>query len=198
MLAWQDPAGRMLEATRVLLGQGGLRAIGRMVRTSPDAEPLTAEYRLFVNEAGLLSRVTVASVTAARERQVTVNHTEDGFWIIDTGSGGSRSEFGGALDVDLQFSAMFNTLPIRRLRLHQQAGEHEVPVVFIGLPELTVELVSQSYRTVSLSDPERPVVGFTWDDFTAEIVVDRDGFVIDYPAVARRLPDFGVGERAAG
>lgn len=198
MLAWQGRDGRMLEATRVLLGQGGLRALGRMIRASPDAEPLSAEYRLFVDEAGLVSRVTVASVTAARERQVTVNRTEDGFWIIDTSSGGSRSEFAGALDVDLQFSAMFNTLPIRRLRLHQQASEHEVPMVFISLPELTVELVRQTYRTVSLSDPEQPVVGFTWDDFAADIVVDRDGFVIDYPAVTRRLPTFGVGERAAG
>lgn len=198
MLAWQDGDGRMLEATRVLLGQGGLRAIGRIIRATPDTEPLTAEYRLFVDEVGLLSRVTIASVTAARERHVTVNRTEDGFWLLDTGSGGSRSEFDGALDVDLQFSAMFNTLPIRRLRLHEQASEHVLPMVFISLPELTVELVSQSYRTMSLVDPDRPVVGFRWDDFSADIAVDRDGFVIDYPAVARRLPAFSVDERAAG
>jgi hypothetical protein len=31
------------------------------------------------------------------------------------------------------------------------------------------------------------VIGFGWDDFAAELVVDGDGLVLSYPGVASRL-----------
>jgi hypothetical protein len=33
------------------------------------------------------------------------------------------------------------------------------------------------------------VVGFAWDDFAAELVVDADAVVTSYPGVASRIPD---------
>lgn len=185
MLTWQAEDGHGLEGARVSFAHG-FRAQGRLVRPG-----FTASYRLVVDEAGLLSRLSVTSDTAARERNLTMNRTGDGYWLLDAGGGdgGTRSELGGAVDVDLAHSPLFNTLPIRRLGLHREAGEHTLPMVFVTLPELEVEAVQQTYRTVSVAGAadEPSVVAFNWADFTAELVVDADGLVISYPGVASRL-----------
>jgi hypothetical protein len=60
-------------------------------------------------------------------------------------------------------------------------------MAFVTLPELEVQAVRQTYRTVSVLDGEAAVVAFSWDDFAAELVVDGDGLVISYPGVAARL-----------
>ena len=194
LVTWRSDDGRGVEGTRVLFGDGGLRALGRMVHGGDaDGPPFTASYRLVADADGRLRRLAVTSATADRERHLTLNRTDDGFWLLDTGSGGSRSDFAGAVDVDLAFSPMFNTLPIRRLGLHRGPGDHLLKVVFVALPELTAEVVDQRYRAVSpLGEGERPgeaVVGFTWNTFVAELVVDADAVVTSYPGVASRLPD---------
>lgn len=184
MLIWQAEDGHGLEGTRLLLGSGGgFRALGRMVRSDPGGD-FTASYRLVVSDQGTVERLSVTSATAGRERHLTINRTEDGFWLLDTGSGGTRAEFGGALDVDLAFSPMLNTLPIRRLGLHREVGEHTLPVVYVSLPELVVEPAEQTYRTVSVLDGGRATVGFRWGEFSADLVVDGDGVVQRYPGLA--------------
>lgn len=188
MLTWQAESGHGLEGARLLLGSGGFRALGRMVRTAPDGD-FTASYRLVVGEDGTLERLSVTSATAARERHLTLNRTEDGFWLLDTGSGGARAEFAGALDVDLAFSPMFNTLPIRRLGLHREAGEYTLPTAVVSLPELDVQVTEQTYRTVSVLDGDdgHAVIEFRSGDVVAELVVDADGVVAGYPGLASRL-----------
>jgi hypothetical protein len=184
MLTWQAEDGTGLEGARLLLGSGGgFRALSRMVRAE-----FTASYRLVVGDDGRCERLSVTSATAQRERHLTINRTEDGFWLLDTGSGGSRAEFGGAADVDLAHSPLLNTLPIRRLGLHREQSEHTLPMLRVGLPDLTVELVEQHYSTVStLGADGTAVVGFRWDEFTADITVDTDGVVLHYPGIATRL-----------
>ncbi|MHA6792098.1 putative glycolipid-binding domain-containing protein [Pseudonocardia bannensis] len=199
MLTWQADGAVGLEGTRLLLGAGGLRALGRLVRLGADQE-FTASYRAVVGEDGTVQRLSVTAATAERERHLTLNRTEDGFWLLDTGAGSDRSEFGGAVDVDLEYSPLFNTLPIRRLGLHREPGDHVLPVVFVSLPDLEVELVDQRYRTVSTLDEEglgEAVVGFSSGDFAAELVVDSDAVVSRYPGVAQRVTAAGA-EPVAG
>lgn len=192
MLTWQADDGYGLEGVRLLLNSSGFRALGRMVRVGADGG-FTASYRLILGEDGTLQRVSLTSATAQRERHLTLNRTEDGFWLVDTGSGGSRTSFDGAVDVDLAYSAMFNTLPIRRLGLHRGHGDHALKMVFVTLPELQVQLAEQHYRTVStLDDDGSAVVAFSWGEFSANLVVDADAMVTTYPGVATQLPAHGV------
>jgi hypothetical protein len=188
MLTWQAGDGRTLESARILLGAGGLRALGRAVRAVPGSSMFTSSYRLVVGESGEVQRLSVTTASAERERSLTLNRTEDGYWLLDTGSGGARAEFDKSADVDVQYSPLFNALPIRRLGLHKEPGEHTVPMVVVSLPTLEVAVVRQSYRTVSTLDADgRAVVEFAQDDFTAALTVDADGMVIDYPGLATRL-----------
>jgi uncharacterized protein len=192
MLTWRAEDGDGLEGARLLLGPVGLRALGRIVRAQPSGG-FTASYRLVVGEDGRVGRVSLTSATAQRERHLTLNRTEDGFWLTDTGSGATRTPFDGAVDVDVAYSVLFNTLPIRRLHLHRDHGDHVLPMVYVTLPELEVQLVEQRYHTVStLDESGRAAVGFAWGSFAADLVVDADGLVESYPGVAVRMPAAGV------
>ncbi|HEY9416078.1 MAG TPA: putative glycolipid-binding domain-containing protein [Pseudonocardia sp.] len=188
MLTWQAGGGRTLESARVLLGAGGLRALGRAVRAVPGGPMFTSSYRLVVGESGEVQRLSLTTASAERERSLTLNRTEDGYWLLDTGSGGARAEFEKSVDVDVEHSPLFNALPIRRLGLHKKPGEHELPMVIVSVPTLEVRVVHQIYRTVSTLDGAgRAVVEFTQDGFSAALTVDADGMVLDYPGLASRL-----------
>ena len=182
MLTWQAHDGHGFEGARVHFGVGkSFRALGRIVRAEPDGD-WTASYRLVVSEDGSVERASFTSATAARERHLTVNRTEDGYWLLDTGSGGTRNDFAGAVDVDLAGSVIFNALPVRRLDLHREAGEHTLSVLYVTLPGLEPSVAEQTYKVVSTGDTS--VVEFRSDDFTADLSLDGDGFVIDYPGIA--------------
>jgi uncharacterized protein len=186
MLAWAGVDCLRLEAARVVLGERGLRATGSLVNAQQEGiEAYSASYSMATDDAGVAQRLTVRTARAMGEQHVTLTRSEEGVWLVDHGQGAARTHFGGALDVDLAFSPLFNALPIRRLGLHRGAAGHELPVVFVALPGLEVCRVSQTYRTVSLGEPA--AVSISSDSWEAELAVDADGLVLEYPGLARRV-----------
>jgi hypothetical protein len=187
MVTWAGVGASRLEAVRVVAGDRGIRATGSMVAAATDDSPAySASYSLSTDEAGLIGRLTVRTITAGGEQHVAISRSEDGTWLVDHGAGAVRTDFDGAVDVDVAYSPLFNALPVRRLGLHRNAAEHELPMVFVHLPTLDVELIRQTYRTVSVGQ-ERSIVSFTSERFDAELTVDAEGLVIDYPGLAQRL-----------
>ena len=195
MLAWSSVDGLRLEAARVVLGGRSVRASGSLVSARQEqegAEAYSASYSLATDEAGIMQRLTVRTIRAQGEQYVSLTRSEEGIWLVDRvdhGAGTVRTHFGGALDVDLAFSALFNALPVRRLNLHRTATRHDVaqydlPIAFVSLPGLEVSCVRQTYRTVVVGDTT--VVSFASDLFEAELTVDADGLVLEYPGLARR------------
>jgi hypothetical protein len=189
MLTWRGVRSTRLESARVLLGaEGRLRASGRIVTAADgDAEAYNASFELTVDESGALSRLLLRSTTADEERQVQISRSEEGIWLVDYGQGAQRGSFDGALDVDLEGAVLFNTLPIRRLGLHREPGEHRLPVLFVALPTLTTRLEQQTYRTLDAGpDQETAVINYRDADISADLTVDADGLVLDYPGLATR------------
>lgn len=200
MLAWVGVDCQRLEAARVVLGERGVRATGSMVSCQQEGvETHSTSYSLATDELGVMQRLNVRTMRAKGEQHVTITRSEEGIWLVDHGQNAARTSFGGALDVDLAFSPLFNALPVRRLGLHRSMGRHELPMVFVTLPSLEVVRVSQTYRTVSLGGAgeqgELTVIGISsesgesgesGDSFEAEFTVDIDGLVMDYPGLAHR------------
>ncbi|HEY6423694.1 MAG TPA: putative glycolipid-binding domain-containing protein [Pseudonocardiaceae bacterium] len=189
MLAWAGVDGLRLEAARVVLGERGLRATGSLVSARQEGvEAYSASYSLATDELGVARRLTVRITQAQGEQHVTLTRSEEGIWLVDHGDGAARSDFGGALDVDLAFSPLFNALPVRRLGLHRSVtqDQHDLPIVFVSLPGLEVGCVRQTYRTVSTYGTVPAVVCLSTDSFEAELTVDADGLVLEYPGLARR------------
>ncbi|WP_233160179.1 putative glycolipid-binding domain-containing protein [Actinophytocola xanthii] len=189
MMTWQGVTAPYLESVRLMVSDGRLRASGRIVAAAnPErATPaFNASFELSVARTGDVGRGLLRTITADEERQVSVGRTEDGVWLVDRGDGTQRNEFDGAVDVDVAGAVTFTALPIRRLNLHREPGEHVLPVLYVSMPDLSVRLVHQTYRTVSVSE-SGAVINYSVPDFSADLTVDTSGLVVDYPGVAKRV-----------
>ena len=91
------------------------------------------------------------------------------------------SEYSDCVDVDLGFTPATNTLPIRRLGL-DIGEEAEFHVAWLVWPELSVRRVLQRYARLA-QDRYR----YTQDGFEAELVVDRQGLVLEYEGLWRAI-----------
>ncbi|GAA3890857.1 putative glycolipid-binding domain-containing protein [Saccharothrix violaceirubra] len=184
ILTWQGYDVPRLEQVRFLLSERKLRASGRLV-TAGDRH-FSASFEVSVGDTGAVTRLLLRTATATEERQLSVSRSSEGQWLIDHGGGAERADFDGALDVDVRSAVLFTAIPVRRLNLHREEGGHELPVVRVTLPDLSVELVRQRYRTVSVGD-DRSVVAFTDDGVEQLVTVDDAGLVLDRPGVAHRI-----------
>jgi hypothetical protein len=186
IVTWQGIAARTsLEQVRLFVSEGRLRASGRLVVAT--GSPFSASFEFTASRTGDVGRGLLRTTAVDTERQISVGRTEDGMWLIDHGKGETkRDEFDGAMDVDVAGSVTFSALPIRRLGLHRKPGEAELPVLYISMPDLTVTLVRQTYRTVEITETGA-VINYTDAHRSADIVVDTDGLPVTYPDVANRL-----------
>lgn len=95
----------------------------------------------------------------------------------------------GCLDVDIGVTPATNTLPIKRLKLREQASEDIVVAYVPLLAQVTGDLLPRSaqqrYRCLILNRQYR-YEGF-FRAFTADLEVDEHSLVLDYPETFRRV-----------
>ncbi|WP_234800160.1 putative glycolipid-binding domain-containing protein [Mycolicibacterium diernhoferi] len=184
ILTWRAHDVPRMESVRVQLSGKRIKAYGRIVAAATSSHPaFSTSYDLVTDETGATKRLSLTMTLAERERQLSIARDEEGMWLVrDHQNQTSRAAFEGALDVDVVFSPFFNALPIRRTGLYQRAESLELPVVYVRLPELTVELETISYTSTGSKEIslKSPVAETT-------ITVDDDGFILDYPGLAERI-----------
>lgn len=182
VLTWQAHQSPRMESARVSLNRNRIKAAGRIVGGQCAEHPaFSASYDLVTDEAGVTRRLSMRTSTRAGERQLSISRDGEGKWLISDGHRSTRSAFGGALDVDVVLSPFFNVLAVRRNALAHDAAQLQLPLVYVRLPDLSV---SEEHLTY-ISGPEgihviSPVSSST-------ITVDHDGFVLDYPGLAKRI-----------
>ena len=89
---------------------------------------------------------------------------------------------GDAADLDLGFSPLFNSLPVLRLGLLGGGSSVDLTMAFVAVPELETSRPQQRYVPL-----EPGVVRFRSGSFSADLTFDEDGFVVEYPGLARRV-----------
>jgi len=137
---------------------------------------------LVTDEAGATKRLSLTVNLAERERQLSIARDEENMWLVQDHTGQSkRSDYDGALDVDVIFSPFFNALPIRRTGLYLRAESVTCPVVYVRLPEVSVDAAVINYSSAADGIKlHSPVADTT-------ITVDENGFILDYPGLAERI-----------
>jgi hypothetical protein len=90
----------------------------------------------------------------------------------------------GADFFDLGWSPLFNSLPVVRDRLLEPGPPRDYVMRWVAVPSLVVVESRQRYEPLG-----GPVVRFRSGGFTADILFDEDGFVVDYPGIARRVTE---------
>jgi hypothetical protein len=172
-----------MESVRVQLSGNRIKAYGRIVAAATVSHPaFSASYDLVTDESGATKRLSLTVTLAERERQLSIARDEENMWMVQDHQNQTKREgFDGALDVDVVFSPFFNALPIRRTGIYRSADSISLPVVYVRLPDLSVEL-----ETITYSNGD---AGFTLNSPVADtsITVDDEGFILDYPGLAVRI-----------
>ncbi|MGC5036156.1 putative glycolipid-binding domain-containing protein [Streptomyces sp. DT190] len=177
VLTWEVSASRGVETAWVQVRDGVLRARGRAVGTEP--EPYWVTYDLDTGDGFVTRRLRVTVESAAGSRTLDLRHDGGGGWTAD---GERLSEVDGALDCDLGLCPLTNSMPVLRHGLHRGPGELELLMAWVSVPDLAVRPSRQTYTHLA---PGR--VRFASGDFRSDLEFDAEGFVVDYPSLARRL-----------
>jgi len=191
--------GWRAEVAQVELGDGGLCARGTQLATGP--LPYRLDYRLDASAEGCVSRsLHIAAVGEGWERRLRLEREPGGEWTAAVDSegdldlaapGGDARDLGEALDCDLGFSPLTNTMPVLRHRLHRQPGQADFVVAWISVPDLGVHVSDQRYEHLGSSSDGATVRYASLEDgretFTANLELDHDGLVRHYPGLARRV-----------
>ena len=174
---WIPETGSGLE--HLVLGQTneGIVAQG-VVIGGRNGEEFGASYRIACDAAWRIRHVIV---DVAGGGHLELFADGDGQWR-DAG-GASIDALEGCIDVDLTASCFTNTLPIRPLG--DSLGERQpIDVAWIWVPELKVERAAQAYTRLGMNSYRYEGLG---SGFRADLRVDDDGLVVDYPGLFRRV-----------
>jgi hypothetical protein len=165
-----------------------------------DPVPYSGTYELLADQDWASQRLTVSVEGGGWLRSVKLERAA-GRWHVTAGEQGDldgallaaghpraelpgvddQQRLGAALDVDLGYSPLTNTLPIRRLGLLGAAAgtEQALNVAWVLLPSLAVVPTKQTYTVVSMG-----TIRYSSGDFSAELAVDQGGYVTHYPGLA--------------
>jgi hypothetical protein len=134
-------------------------------------------YELRIDETW---RIREARLSLTAGPSLHLEADGQGAWHAD---GRPRPDLEGCLDIDIQASPLTSTLPIRRLHLDKGQGA-AIHVAYIRIPSLTVEVGRQRYTALEPASLYR----FESLDsgFKADLPVDGEGFVLNYPRLFRR------------
>ena len=148
-----------------------------------DAQTWVVTYRIETDPAWVTRSARITARTATGPRATLLESDRAGRWLID---GHPAPDLDGCLDVDLESSAMTNTLPVHRLDL--PAGVRaEAPAAYVRALTLSAGRLDQVYERIPDQAAHRrydyaaPAFGFT-----ARLAYDQSGLVLDYPGIALR------------
>lgn len=139
-------------------------------------------YRLTCDEGWRLRSADLHATLGHERRSLSL--VSDGAGRRHDGDGGTRPDLAGCIDIDIWPTPFTNSLPIRRQPM--AIGERrEFTMAWVAGPELSVAAKAQAYTR--LADRRYRFESLDGSGFTAELPVDADGLVLDYPGLFQRV-----------
>ncbi|WP_313196490.1 putative glycolipid-binding domain-containing protein [Shinella zoogloeoides] len=176
---WRPFEGEGLEHLTVRAVGDGLRAESTVIGEQGN-RPFGVHYRIDLDAAW---RVRSFLVEGMAGRRIAMLSDGDGRWRDEDGT--PLPVFDGCMDIDLAGSPFTNTLPIRRLGLSVEHGRTTLKMVYVPFDTFVPFVDGQHYTC--LSPASRYLYEAADRSFSAELPVDADGFVTDYPTLFARL-----------
>jgi hypothetical protein len=140
--------------------------------------PCRVEYDIRCDLQWTTRRCSLRGSIGVRRLRLEIERNGMGKWSIE---GREIAVLRGCDDIDLGFSPVTNLLPIRRLAL--PIGAHApVRAAWIRFPELTVEVLEQTYTRIATDRYRYESAG---GSFRRELAVDAFGCVVEYPGLWR-------------
>ncbi|HEX6124847.1 MAG TPA: putative glycolipid-binding domain-containing protein [Pyrinomonadaceae bacterium] len=141
-----------------------------------DGEPCCLEYLIECDSNGETITAEVVGEVGDEMIEIEISVDDDHKWTMN---GRSIEAVNGCVDIDLNFSPVTNTLPIRRLDL--AVGEsREVSAAWLRFPSFALEPFQQTYTRISEHTFRYESANGT---FQRDLTVDEHGIVTDYPSL---------------
>jgi len=180
---WQPWTGPGLESLRLVEDTDGVRADSVAIGIH-DGQPFAIRYAIRCDAAWHVRDVEIADLDG---QATTLALASNGMGRWTDGAGDHVPALDGCLDLDLSTTPFTNTLPIRRLAL-APGWATEITVVYVEVPSLRVGVARQRYRCLTWGSAGGAYRFETGPgDYVADISVDADGLVVEYPQIARRV-----------
>ncbi|MFN2407851.1 MAG: putative glycolipid-binding domain-containing protein [Pyrinomonadaceae bacterium] len=137
-------------------------------------QPCRLEYVVQCDSAWNTLMAKVSGWVGNTRIDVEVTTTPDHRWFLN---GGEQPSVSGCIDVDLNFSAATNLLPIRRLNL-PVGREAKVNAAWLRFPDFELERLEQTYSRVNERSYGYESGG---GEFVTELTINQFGLVTRYP-----------------
>jgi hypothetical protein len=169
------------------------RLLARGTQIGVEPEPYRLQYALDTAPRFTTARLTADTAGAGWSRRLDLTRDADGTWYAtadEAGTaelaspGGDPGVLTGAIDCDVGFSALFNSLPVLREGLLRGREPMDFVMAWVSVPDLAVRRSPQRY--VPLSEERVQFISLD-DDYRAEIHFDADGLVTLYEDFLERV-----------
>jgi len=178
-----DVSGGLLCATGIAVGA--------------DPLPYRLDYELDCGDGYVTRWLSVRAQGAGWQRKLELARDPDGGWTVEASAegepgmplpppGGDPASFREALDCDLGLSPLTNSMPVLRHGLLAGGESVDFVMAWVSVPDLAVLSSAQSYAFVRREAAGLSVIRFESGTFTADVVFDTDGFVVEYPGIGRQ------------
>jgi len=175
---WAPLDGEGLEHLHLTATLGGIAARSVVVGERGGV-PYGVSYDIRCDEDW---RVTQFHVEAVHGDRLALASPAPGLWLAADGT--ERADLAGCIDIDLAGTPFTNTLPIRRLG-EALAEPTELRMLYVPFDTFEPFPDAQRYRAIEAGRLYRyEAVDRT---FAADLPLDEDGLVLDYPTLFRRL-----------
>jgi uncharacterized protein len=175
---WRPAKGKGLEHLEVRAEKNAIVA-SSVVIGEYDGKPFGVRYKAICDRCWIVREI---AFDTADGRRIRFTSDGRGRWRDGTRR---RPEFDGCIDIDLAGSPFTNTLPIRRVGLDVADGPVEFSMLWFPFDTFEPFVDRQRYTCLRSRSLYRfEVVDGT---FSANLPLDKDGFVLDYPKLFKRV-----------
>lgn len=159
------------------------------LKISKDEESITAQGAVLYATKEAIHPITYSILMdqnwLTRRVDLTDGGTDHSLYSDGKGNWWTRDEpllkMEGAIDIDLSVTPFSNTLPINRFNWNE-GQERELEMVYIEVPEFTLEKVKQYYTFLG-NDGDLRRFHYRCRNYETVITVDEDGIVSLYPGL---------------
>ena len=170
---WKSDVLNSMEYAGINKKESSWNIISTVILSLNEKESFKIDYAINLNGNWELKEAVINSNNLGIKKTINVKIDENKNWIID---GKKRLFLNTCTDIDLGFTPLTNTIPIRRLDL-QINESAEIIATWIQFPSFEIKPLEQLYTRID----ENSYLYESGTNFKAKLLVDEKKIVIDYP-----------------
>lgn len=180
-LIWQGIAFQSLEYFSLKENDKGSIVESRIIGYY-ESKMYTVDYQLIIDINWNIQEFIIKSEVNTVKNELTGRKLQDGWEINNV----INPDFKEIPFIDISLTPFTNTLPINNLTLAENDAQ-KIQVIYIDVLNNLIKPVTQQYTRIA---PHTYHYDNLQTDFEADILVDDNGLVVNYPGLFEKIAEF--------